>query len=496
MPYRWTSGYPPRFPRMSTRCQRVLATAALLGSACAAPLQAQAKEARPANIVLIVADDLGYGELGRYGQRKIETPRLDELAREGTRFTRFYSSAPVCAPARCSLLTGLHGGHAFIRDNLELPYGQLPIPADTLTLPELLKRAGYATGIFGKWGLGGPGTSGEPNAQGFDAWFGYLCQRQAQSYYPDHLWRDGQRVELPGNPEGCTTGATYAPDLILEELERFLRRRRGERFFLYAPLTLPHLALQPEEEDLSRYRGRFEERPYDGSQDYLPHSTPRAAYAAMIGRLDRDVGRILDLLRELGLEKETLVLFTSDNGPTNDWGGADTGFFDSTAGLRGRKGELYEGGIRVPLIARWPGCVPAGRTSEHLAAFHDLLPTLLELAGASVPAGIDGTSFLRELLGEPGQPEHEYLLWEFHGYGGQQAVRLGRWKGIRRELLLGARPFELYDLETDERETRDVAREHPEIVERMQAILARDRTPSPEFPLPLMDGLAAPTGGF
>ncbi len=501
-----TSGYPPAFRPMSTRCQRCPPAASLAlaafgflacaaqeveppqaGASSAAPPEALRPGARPPNIVLLVADDLGVAEVGCYGQEKIETPRIDGLAAEGTRYTRFYTAAPVCAPARCSLLTGLHGGHAFIRDNFEVMYGQLPLPAEAVTLPELLQGQGYATGAVGKWGLGGPGTSGEPNRQGFDHWFGYLCQRQAQTFYPDHLWRNGARVELPGNVDGALRGEHYAHDLFLQEIEAFLLRHRAEPFFLYVPFTLPHLALQPEDEDLARYRGRFSEEPYDGRDGYLPHSTPRAAYAAMVSRLDSDVGRILDLLRELELEEETLVLFTSDNGPNHDIGGIDTDFFESTGGLRGFKGELYEGGIRVPLLARWPGKVPAGRASGHLGALYDLMPTLLELAGVRVPAGLDGLSFARDLCGESGQREHEFLFWEFTGYGGQQAVRLGRWKGIRQDLERAVRPLELYDLESDARERRDAADEHPEIVERMLAILAREHRHSREFPLRTVD---------
>lgn len=448
------------------------------------------------NLVLIVGDDLGVGELGCYGQQKIETPRLDTMAREGLRFTRFYAAAPVCAPARCALMTGLHGGHAFVRDNLEFPdEGQLALPAGTVTLPRLLQQAGYETAMVGKWGLGGPRTSGEPKAQGFDQWFGYYCQRQAQTFYPDHLWRDGKRVPLTGNREDGETGTQYAHDLFLEEVEGFLRRPHEKPFFLYLPFTLPHVALQPEEEDLARYRERFEERPYRGEYGYVPHETPRAAYAAMITRLDKDVGRVLDLLAETGAEENTLVLFLSDNGPTSDMGGVDTRFFNSTGGLRGRKGTVYEGGIRVPLIARWPGRVPEGKTSAWLGAHYDLLPTLLEAAGASVPAGLDGLSFFAELRGERA-PEHEFLLWEFHGYGGQQAVRMGRWKGVRFGLLEGISSLELYDLEASEREAKNVAAENPEIVTQLLAILAREHKPSREFPFPLLDLAIPRSGGF
>jgi arylsulfatase len=477
---------------------RVFLALLLVTAAAASSLHGDDQKAPPPrpNLVLIVADDLGVGELGCYGQQRIETPRLDAMAREGLRFTRFYAAAPVCAPARCSLMTGLHGGHAFVRDNLEFPdEGQLAIPAGTVTLPRLLQEAGYETFMAGKWGLGGPRTSGEPNKQGFDHWFGYYCQRQAQTFYPDHLWRNGKRVPLPGNRDDGLSGTQYAHDLFLEEVERFLRGPHAKPFFLYLPFTLPHVALQPEEEDLARYRGRFEETPYRGEYGYVPHDTPRAAYAAMITRLDKDVGRVLDLLEEIGAEEDTLVLFVSDNGPTHDAGGADTRFFGSTGGLRGRKGTLYEGGIRVPLIARWRGRVPEGKTSAWLGAHYDLMPTLLEVAGVPVPPGLDGLSFAAELRGERAR-EHEFLLWEFHGYGGQQAVRLGRWKGVRLDLLTRISSLELYDLEASERETKDVAAENPEVVARLLSILEREHRPSRDFPFPLLDLAVPRSGGF
>jgi arylsulfatase len=392
----------------------------------------------------------------------------------------------------------MHGGHALVRDNVEFPEeGQLALPAGTVTLPRILQQAGYETFMAGKWGLGGPRTSGEPNAQGFDHWFGYYCQRQAQTFYPNHLWRDGKRVELRGNREDGKGGTQYSHDLFLEEVERFLRGPHAKPFFLYLPFTLPHLALQPEEEDLARYRGRFEETPYTGENGYVPHETPRAAYAAMITRLDRDVGRVLDLLEEIGAEEDTLVLFVSDNGPSHDFGGVDTRFFNSTGGLRGRKGTLYEGGIRVPLIARWPGRVPAGKTSAWLGAHYDLMPTLLEVAGLPVPAGLDGLSFAAELRGEHA-PEHEFLFWEFHGYGGQQAVRLGSWKGVRFGLLEKEEipSLELYDLGASERETANVASENPDVVARLLAILEREHRPSRDFPFPLLDLVVPRTDGF
>jgi arylsulfatase len=461
--------------------------------ALAAVLPARDDEAAPParpNIVLIVGDDLGLGDVGCYGQEKIATPRIDALATEGLRFTRFYAAAPVCAPTRCSLMTGLHGGHAYVRDNRELAgEGQLALPSGTVTFPRLLQQAGYRTAMFGKWGLGGPGTSGEPLEHGFDEWFGYYCQRQAQTFYPAHLWRDGKRVPLAGNRRDGTGGTQYAHDLFMDEIERFLSDAAGAEdgrpFFLYLPFTLPHLALQPEQEDLEPYLGRFEERPYGGELGHLPHPTPRAAYAAMVSRLDADVGRVVDLVDAHGLARDTLVVFMSDNGPVPPMGGADTRFFDSNGALRGHKWSLYEGGIRVPFIARWPGRIAPG-TSDWMGAHYDLMPTFLELAGITVPTGLDGLSFAGELLGGE-SPAHEFLFWEFHGDGGQQAVRIGRWKGVRRHLLTRPAPLELYDLDASARERHDVAEEHPEVVARMLALLEREHVPSREFPMLVLD---------
>ncbi|MCC7011767.1 MAG: arylsulfatase [Planctomycetes bacterium] len=439
--------------------------------------QAPVVARRPPNIVLIVADDLGWGELGCYGQQKIRTPRIDALAREGMRFTQFYSGAPVCAPSRCALLTGLHAGHMAVRDNVEIqPEGQMALPDASVTLAELLRERGYATGCFGKWGLGAPGSEGAPNAQGFEQFFGYLCQRQAHDYYPDHLWRNGQRVELDG--------AQYSHDRIAEEALAFVREHARQPFLLYVPFTIPHLALQVPEDSLAEYRGMWEDPPYDGRKGYRAHPTPRAAYAAMVTRMDRDVGRIVDLLGELGLGDDTLVLFTSDNGPTYDrLGGSDSSFFDSAAGLRGLKGSVYEGGLRVPLVARWPGCIAAGVESAHVAAFWDVLPTLLELAGGATPTGVDGLSFAPTLLARGAQTQHEALYWELGSYGGQQALRAGDWKAVRRDLAKGVDALQLYDLARDPGEAHDVASEHPELVESMRARLSAVRVEHPAFPL-------------
>jgi len=472
-----------------------------------------AKQREPANIVLILADDLGYGELGCYGQRKIRTPRIDRLAGQGLRFTQAYSGAPVCAPARCVLMTGRHSANAEIRGNREVkPEGQLPLSEQSVTLPALLKAKGYATGAIGKWGLGPVGSSGDPNAKGFDLFFGYNCQREAHSYYPDHLWRNRERVELdngkiPGHarldvaPENYDRfrGREYAPDLMMREAERFLRERRERRerrehrehrerpFFLYLPFVEPHLAMQPPGEWVERYPEDWDDAPYLGQRGYLPHPRPRAGYAAMISDLDEHVGRIVDLIDELDLGENTLILFTSDNGATHDVGGVDTEFFQSVGPLRGRKGSVYEGGLRVPLIARWTGVIEPDTTSDHVCAFWDLMPTFADLAGAPAPAQCDGQSFLPALTGRGEQPIHEYLVWEFHGYGGQKAVRLGDWKGVLRDIHKGGEQIELYNLKDDLGEAHDVAAEHPEIVERIARIFATDRTPNEQFPMERFD---------
>jgi arylsulfatase A-like enzyme len=475
-----------------------------------------AAEARRPNVIFILADDLGYGDLGCFGQKKIRTPHLDRLAAEGMRFTQHYAGNAVCAPSRCVLLTGKHPGHAHIRDNREVrPEGQPPLPAGTVTLARLLQREGYATGAFGKWGLGFPGSEGEPLRQGFDRFYGYNCQRHAHNYYPTSLWDNTRRVPL-NNPAFAAhqklpddadardpasyaryQGRDYAPDLILEQALRFVREHQDRPFFLYFATTVPHLALQVPDDSLAEYRGQFDDTPYTGGSGYLPHLAPRAAYAAMVSRLDRAVGRLAALVRELGLDAHTLFVFTSDNGPLYDkLGGTDTEFFNSAAGRRGRKGSLYEGGVRVPLIVRWPGRLAAGQTSDRVTGFEDWLPTILELIGApdKTPAGVDGISFAPTLLGRP-QPPRPFLYREFPSYGGWQSVRVGDWKALRRELnprnAAAAAPravkTELYNLRDDPAETRDVAAEHPEQLARLERLLAAQHTRSELFPLRALD---------
>lgn len=460
------------------------------------------------NFIFILADDLGWGELGCYGQKIIRTPNIDRLAAEGMRFTQFYTGSPVCAPARCVLLTGKSSPRAYIRDNAEVqPEGQLPIPDEEITLAELLKQEGYITAIIGKWGLGPPGSTGDPLRQGFDFFFGYNCQRHAHNHYPTFLYRNHEKVlldnpEFPAHqrfPEGLDpnqpanyarySGRQYAPDLMAEEAVEFIRRNKDRPFFLYFATTLIHLALQVPEDSLAEYLGQFPETPYLGDRGYTPHFAPRAAYAAMVTRFDRHVGMILAVLDELGLAEKTVVFLSSDNGPIFGPGAETVGvrgfgedIFNSTGPLSGRKGSVYEGGIRVPFIVRWKGTIAPGQVSDHIGAFHDVLPTIMEIVGRKPPQDCDGISFLPTLLGQPGQKAHEYLVWEFYGYGGQQAVRMGRWKGIRVNCYKDpAGPIRLYDLETDIGETTDVAARHPGIVARMEEILVREHVPSPHW---------------
>jgi len=438
----------------------------------------------PPNIVLIMADDLGWAELGCYGQKKIETPNLDRMARQGIRFTDFHAGSAVCAPSRCTLMTGMHSGHAIIRDNYEVRPsifgdefgGQYPLPDEVVTIPELLKQRGYATAAFGKWGLGGVGTSGDPLKQGFDRFFGYNCQRHAHNLYPRYLVDNDRQRFLEGNTRGLT-GKYYAPQVIADEMLRWIREHKDRPFFVYYATVLPHLALQAPEEEVARYRGRWPETPYTGDS-YLPNPTPRATYAAMISFLDKQVGRLLNLLDDLGLAESTIVFFTSDNGTTHLKDQVDYEFFQSVGPLRGLKGSLYEGGHRVPLIVRWPGHIRPGTVTDHLAANYDILATLCELVGIPVPAGTDGISFLPVLLGRlRDQRQHEYLYWDFPGYGGQIAVRMGRWKAIRTNLKKNPEaPLELYDLATDVGETTNVADRYPDIAQKLGRILFEGRT--------------------
>jgi arylsulfatase A-like enzyme len=474
-------------------------------------------ETRP-NVVLILADDLGYGELGCYGQEKIQTPHLDRLAAEGLRFTQAYSGAPVCAPSRCVLLTGKHTGHAEIRGNREQKdaagkslEGQHPLSAAALTLPELFQRAGYATAAFGKWGLGQAGTSGAPNAQGFELFFGVTCQRVAHSYYPRFVWRNGVQELLnekpvPGHAKKLEgeiryedwSGERHLSSAVRDEALRWLAARKddGRPFFLYLPFLEPHVAMQPERSFVERYPAEWDPEPYRGQCGYTPHPRPRAGYAAMISQLDDNVGRIVAALEAQGLAENTLIVFTSDNGTTHEHagdpelgvGGVDGKFFRSTAGLRGRKGSVYEGGIRVPLLARWKGRLPANQVIDAPLHSADLLPTLCAFAGIAAPAEVDGRD--ERALFERGERSEDpaRFVWVFPEYGGQVAVRFGDWKLLRRGLStkqLGA--WELYDLAADPLEQKNLATARPEIVSRGIAILREEVAPNESFPLAIPD---------
>lgn len=450
-----------------------------------------AVDARPPNIVFIMADDLGYGELGSYGQEAISTPHLDRMAEEGIRYTQFYAGSTVCAPSRSSLMTGQHTGRTPVRGNKEvLPIGQTPLPDEAVTIAEVLGDAGYATGAFGKWGLGAPGSEGVPTRQGFDEFFGYLCQRRAHFYYPEFLYSGEERVPIEGNEviddptshpgAGPPVRAEqYAPDLITQQALRFIEDHRDEPFFLYLPVTIPHASIEVPEEALSPYlddqgRSIFPEASFAGGH-YSPQERPRAAYAAMISHLDRDVGRILDTLKELGLDEHTIVFFTSDNGPAAE-GGADPAYFDSSGPLRGMKRDLYEGGIRVPMLVWGPGRVPSGTISDQVWAMWDVLPTAADLAGVPAPPGIDGISMRAALLAGEAPRTRNPLYWEFYEQGSAQAVRMGDWKAVRRPMLTG--DVELYDLSRDVGETTDLAAANPEVVQEMMRLMEEAHTPS------------------
>ena len=424
-------------------------------------------QARRPNIIWIMADDLGYGDLGCYGQKKIRTPNIDRLAAEGMRFTQAYAGSTVCAPSRCALLTGLHNGHGRVRDNI--PHGVFLRP-DDFTVAEMLKQAGYATAGYGKWSLGNPGSWGIPLFQGFDRYFGHLNQDQAHQYYPDYLWDDDKVRLLMENRED--KHVQYSADLFAAEALDFIDEHAEDPFFLYFATTLPHFSDFREGPDMLIVPS---DAPY--TQESWPQLEKN--YAAMITRLDAQVGRLMDKVREHGLESNTLIVFTSDNGP---WGGHDVDFFQSGGPLRGKKRDMYEGGIRIPLVARWKGQIEAGSTTDHLCAFWDFPPTAADITGLPVPEGLDGISFLPTLLGRE-QPAHDYLYWDY-GHVRKaflQGARQGKWKAVRNGL---DQPIELYDLEADIGETKDVSDSHPDVVKQMARIFEETYTPSPDYPVP------------
>ncbi|MDP3068795.1 MAG: arylsulfatase [Opitutaceae bacterium] len=419
------------------------------------------------NIIFILSDDVAQGDLGVYGQKLIQTPRMDRMAREGTRYLQAYCGTSVCAPSRTSLITGLHSGHAPVRGNWEVPVeGQLPLPANTVTVAKILKSAGYATAVMGKWGMGMFDTTGSPLKQGFDHHFGYNCQRHAHSYFPEFLYHDGQRFPLPGN-DGKTVGATYAQNLIQEDVLKWVRAKQSQPFFLFYAMTLPHG--RHEIDDVGIYATK-------------PWSAQQKAYAAQVTRLDRDIGQLLDLLAELKIDDNTLVITSGDNGssfePTSEMGK----LFDQAGnGLRGYKRGLYEGALRQAAIARWPGQIPAGRVSDEPWAFWDFLPTAVELAGAKLPAGFktDGLSLVSYLRGGPA-PKREYFYWELHEQRPLQAVRFGDWKAVKPRHDAA---IELYDLATDAAESKNLAAAKPELVARAAAFMQAAHRPDPNWPL-------------
>ncbi len=419
-------------------------------------------------MVFILADDLGYGDLGCYGQKSIRTPNLDRLAAEGMRFTQAYAGSTVCAPSRCCLMTGMHTGHATVRGNKKPEVGLRP---EDETVAALLKRAGYRTALFGKWGLGGPDTGSVPNTRGFDQFYGYLNQQHAHNYYPEHLWDNQVETFLTGN--WFDQRGEYAPDLFTNHALAFLKDPPRQPFFLYLAYTVPHA-----DNELGRLRGNGMEVPDASLYTGQPWPEQEKNFAAMISRMDGDIGKVLDVLAKTGQADKTVVFFSSDNGPHQE-GEHNPEFFTSSGPLRGIKRDLYEGGIRVPLLARWPGQIPAARVSNEVVAFWDVLPTLAELAGVQPRAGLDGASFADALRGKP-LPAHAPLYWEFHERGFGRAARLGNWKGVS---LDPGKPIELYDLATDPGEKHDVAAGHPDLVRQITALLASCRTDSVDFPL-------------
>lgn len=430
------------------------------------------------NIIYIMLDDAGYGDFGCYGQKKFATPHIDRLAEEGIRFTDHYSGSTVCAPTRCALMTGLHTGHCYVRGNREVqPEGQASMPADIVTIPRLLRKAGYTTGMFGKWGLGAPGSPSDP-VEHFDRFYGYNCQRQAHTYYPTHLWSNGDKAPLDGD--------TYAHDLIQEELLKFIKANAKKPFFAYVPYTIPHAAMHCPEEDVAPFRKQFAEFE-DKPSKYGKHRVtmnPAALFAGMMTRVDRHVGEVIALLKQLGIEKNTVVMFTSDNGPHKE-GGHMPDFFDSNGPLKGYKRDLYEGGIRAPLICWWPGRIKAGRVTDHVAAHWDFLPTACEIAGVPTPEETDGISYLPTLTGQDAkQKRHSHLYWEFHERGKKQAVRMGKWKAVRQNLAKNRNaPIELYDLSRDIGEENNIADRHPDVIGRINPLFTSSRVESEVFTL-------------
>ena len=495
---------------MSWRTLRWLWIAVVLRVAGGWALGAEAS-VRP-NVVFILADDLGWGEMGCYGQQRLRTPNIDRLAAEGMRFTRHYSGAPVCAPSRCVLMTGRHLGKAEIRGNIqakvrfpEFTEGQHPLSEAAFTLAQAFRKAGYATAAMGKWGLGPVGSTGDPERKGFDLFFGYNCQAVAHSYYPQFLWRNGEKVSVngkavPGHRRQAQgevrmedqLGEVYASRPMVAEAERFIAEQKEKPFFLYLPFIEPHVAMHPPKETVDRFPKEWDTQPYRGEHGYLPHPRPRAGYAAMVAELDDHVGRVLKAIEVARLAQRTLVVFTSDNGTTHAGGttnshfhigGVDAAFFNSTAGLRGYKGSVYEGGLRVPMIVRWPGQVAAGKVSDVPGYFADWFPTLCEVAGLERPDGLDGTSLWPVMTGGKALPRKP-MVWVFPEYGGQVAVRIGGMKAVRQRLATKSPGvWEVYDVDGDPGETRDLAGDRADIIAQAEQVLREEAKPNAVFPV-------------
>ncbi|PKI16675.1 arylsulfatase [Colwellia sp. 12G3] len=460
------------------------------------------------NIIYILADDLGYGDVGAFGQTKIKTPSLDQMAKQGMRLTQHYAGSTVCAPSRASLVTGKQPGTVQIRGNFELgtfldeeEWGQMPLRPGTETIGTLMQKAGYETALIGKWGLGGPDSYGTPNKQGFTHFFGYLDQKQAHNHYPTHLWLNEDKFPLNNEyldphqflPEGADADdpasylpykrEDYAQQRIADDALRYIEENQHKPFFLYLSFAAPHAALQAPEEELEQYSHFAENTNGGGGQGYIPVQKPNATRAGMISHLDRSIGNVLAKLKALNLDENTLVIFSSDNGPSWE-GGADLTFFDSNGDNRGYKRDLYEGGIRMPTIAWWPGKIKENTNSNHVSAFWDIMPTLADLAEVKAPAETDGISLLPTLLSRSNQQKHKHLYWEFHNNNGEhaQAIRLDiesdQWKAVRlynKQNRIDP-PIELYNLALDQTEQFNIASAHPEIIEKMKQLMIESRT--------------------
>ncbi|WP_407478827.1 arylsulfatase [Elizabethkingia miricola] len=458
------------------------------------------KEQKP-NIIYIYADDMGYGEIEPYGQKKIKTPHLVELAKQGMTFTQHYTSMPVCAPARAMLMTGKHGGHSYIRGNYELggfsdslEAGQMPLPEGTFTLPKMLKKMGYYTGMAGKWGLGMNNSTGSPSRQGFDYYISILDQKQAHNFYPTHLWENDKQLPLNNEPFfvhkvldpktatdddfAAFTGKEYATDVMTNRALQFIQNHKDKPFFLYLPYTQPHVSLQAPQEYIDMYKNLFNDTPYYGQQGYAPSKYPLATYAAMITYLDDQIGKIIKMVKRLGLTGNTIIMFSSDNGTTFN-GGVNPSYFNSVRGMRGLKMDVFEGGIRIPFIASWPGHISANTKTDLVSVQYDLMATFADLLGYKLE-NTDGISMLPTLLGRK-QAARDFIYWEYPEKGGQIAIRKGKWKAVKLEVKKNGYsnvPWMLFDLEIDPTESTNIAMQYPEMLKEFEDILWREHQPA------------------